>query len=122
MNGEPTSNVGARIERNGDVLDVSVGDAIGDATEIDFTKAAGASVEIPTGSLLTALTWWHCKESGGTYLPCYDADGTTATAQTVQAPGSFPLPSTLYEKRFLKAIGTFSSGTVTETINICLKT
>lgn len=122
MNGEPLHNTSARIDRNGDVLSVSVGDQIGDATAIPFRHAAGGRVEIPAGSLLTALTWYHCSTETGTYLPCYDADGTTATTQTVQAPGSFPMPSVLYDGHWLKAIGTFSSGTVTETINVCRKT
>jgi hypothetical protein len=73
--------------------------------EIKF-QARGGQVHIPAASSITSLTWYTAEKSGGTYMPAYTEDGTTAVTQTsLQASRSYPIPSSLFGASWIKAVG-----------------
>jgi len=119
--GSKNSSVG--IEREAVALSVTIDDTAdgSGSSSIDFTVAAGGAIQIPSGSLITAIDWLAADTEDGDYLTAYESDGTTAVTQTVSADGSFIIPDTLYGKAYLKPVATFSSGSVAETITIVLK-
>ena len=119
--GSKTESAGIERETRADAVTIDDTAAGAGSTEIDYRAAAGGAIVIPSGSLITAITWWVSATEGGTYVAAYESDGTTAVSQTVSAAGAFPIPDALYGASFIKPVATFSSGSVAESITVCLK-
>ena len=87
--------------------------ATGTTAEIQYKKAAGGMIHIPTGSSITSLTW-HTSHDGTTYVAAQDSEGAAVT-QTVAAAKSYPIPDALYGAPYLKAVSN-ASGNVHVTL------
>lgn len=81
--------------------------------EIPFHEASGGRIHIPTGSAITALTFYDAADLGGPYLASYDSAASPAaiTISPVAAARSYPMPTDLFGARMLRIVGTFSAGT-----------
>ena len=97
------------LQRLCDQTALAVTNAIGTTQAIPFANFAGGMVQNPTGSVITALTWW-ASYNGVTYLALQDGAGSAITS-TVAAAKCVPIPAACFGARFLKAVGTFSAGT-----------
>lgn len=72
--------------------DLSLNTAVGTTDELDMRSAAGGTVQIPSGSSITSLTYYAATEPGGTYSALYTDSGTAVT-QTVAADRVYDMPS-----------------------------
>ena len=104
------------------VLSVAVTTAIGTTQAINYGEFAGGMVHVPNGETVVTLTWW-ASHDGETYeaaLHSVDEHVTpityVATAQTVAADGSYPIPAELVGAKFLKIVGN-----VAATLHLSLK-
>jgi len=77
------STLGTRMNAGrqfSDVLeDVAVDSTIADSDEIDARGYSRGSVEVPTGSTLTLLTFYGAHAEGGTHLPVLDSSHAAVT-------------------------------------------
>jgi len=101
---------------------LAVTNAVGTTQEINYGEYAGGMVHVPNGETVVTLTWW-ASHDGVTYeaaLHSVDEHVTpityVATAQTVAADGSYPIPAELVGAKFLKIVGD-----VAATLHLSLK-
>lgn len=67
-----------------------------DTTKEIIFPARGGTIFIPAASPITSLTYWAAEKAGGTYLPLYEADGSTAVTQTVEAGRAYDMPAAVF--------------------------
>ena len=108
--------IGEHILRHVDVLSLTLDSTLVDTPEIDMRDFAGGSIQLPTGSSITTLTYYGCHTKGGTHVALLDADGVAVT-QTVAAVRIVDLPAAIFGLPFLKIL-TNADGAVT----VCRKT
>ena len=58
--------------------------------------ARGGTIFIPSGSSITTLTYYAAEKLGGTFLPLYESDGSTAVTQTVEAGKAYDMPAAIF--------------------------
>ena len=90
---------------------VAVTTAIGTTGEIPYSEYAGGMFSVPNGETAVTMTWWTSHD-GVTYEAAQhsvDEHVTpityVATAQTVSADKSYPIPAELVGANFLKIVG-----------------
>lgn len=98
-----------KYERKASVV---VDSTLADAEEIDFREFAGGSIEVPSGSSITTLTFYGSTSygTGATHLALYDTSNAAVT-MTVAAQRIYPIPSTCYGLAAIKLVGN-ADGTV----------
>ena len=103
-------------------LTLSTTAAIGTTPEINYGEYAGGEVHVPNGETVVTLTWW-ASHDGITYEAAYhsvDEHVTpityVATAQTVSADKSYPIPAELVGAKYLKIVSN-----VAATLHLSLK-
>ena len=103
-------------------LSLSTTAAIGTTPELNYGEYASGMVHVPNGETAVTLTWW-ASHDGITYeaaLHVVDAALTpltyVATAQTVAANGSYPIPAALAGAKYLKIVSN-----VAATLHLSLK-
>lgn len=81
-------------------------DALATTPEIPFTEFAGGRIYIPSGSSITALTFYDAPVPGGTFLPSYDDAATPAAiAWTGLTAGrSYLIPPKLFGAGAIKIV------------------
>lgn len=97
------------------IKNVTVAAAVADSQELTFTDQVAGRFSVPSGSSITAITWYTADRVGGGYLPAYD-EANQAVEQTVAAGRSYELPNALLGAAAIKAVGN-----VAGTIDINLK-
>lgn len=89
---------------------VTVATAVADSEERKQERFAGGIIEVPVGSSISSLTFYHSTLEGGTYLPLYDEYGAAVT-MSVSAGSAYVQPSALNVCSHLKAVGN-AAGTI----------
>lgn len=94
---------------------------------LGFQNCVAGTIHIPSGSLITTLTWYSgytapatpsAAESATVFTAAYDSAATpAAVTQTVAADRSYPIPVALAGCRFLRVTGNSA-----ETVYITWKT
>jgi hypothetical protein len=102
-------------------FNVSIAAAIGNCTPISMGSSAIARLYPPSTSLLTSVAVYSSATLEGTYSPCYEVDPTATTTRIpvvvpITVPGNVALPPSVFDCLYIKLLGTFSSGSATETI------
>jgi len=70
----------------------------------------GGIIEIPTGSSVTSLTFYHGMTETGDFWPLHDSDGNAIT-MTVAADKAYSQPDDLNEAVYVKAVAN-TDGTI----------
>lgn len=89
---------------------VAITAAVATTQEILYSEAVGGRFDVPAGSALTLLTWWHKAGEASDYEEAYDEDGVAVT-QVVAADRSYPMKSALFDSYAVKAVGN-AAGTI----------
>ena len=100
----------SRIGRQTDHVTVALTTSLVTTPIIDMQAAAGGLIFIPDAAPMVSLTYYAAPDSGGTFLPLHDSEGTAIT-QTVAAGKAYDLPSSCYGAGALKIVAD-AAGTV----------
>lgn len=82
---------------------VTVSATLADCDAFPMGSFCGGIIEVPTGSSVTSLTFYHGMTEGGDFWPLYDEDGVSVSI-TVAAESAYTQPDALNECVFVKAI------------------
>lgn len=81
---------------------------------IAYAKMSGGTVEIPSGSSITSLTFYSFHSTEGTFLPYFDNSSLSApvaVVMTVTAGNVYQLPDSLFPLSRFKVVAN-AGGTV----------
>lgn len=79
---------------------------------IDMRTFAGGWLEIPDTMAATALTWYHARTEGGTYVPVYFGGAAVTTTLPGSTACCVEIPAACWDKYFLKALSNSDADTV----------
>jgi hypothetical protein len=78
---------------------------LADTPALEIGSMLYGMITIPTGSTISALTWFVSDAVDGTYVQVYKVDDSAAcTPSTVAAARAYPFPTEVYGAKFLKIV------------------
>ena len=102
------------FQRTCTIVTATADTAVAASTVIPFGNFAGGQVFVPTGSSITALTWYGSHD-GTTFLPIEDGAGNAVTSifsSSAAAAKSCLIPAACFGCAFLKAVASGAAGTI----------
>lgn len=89
------------IARESDYGTYTLDSVLADTPTIEYRQWSGGAFIIPSGSPITALTYYGAEKPTGTFTPIHNSAGTAVT-QTVAASQAHPIPDACFAYPFLK--------------------
>ncbi len=98
------------IKRRSGTGTATIHRTLASAQEIDTREIAAMAIKPPAS--VTAVAFWGCDTSGGTFTAIHDSDGT-ATSITVTALDWYDCPAACFAFPYIKIVSTGADGTAT---------